>query len=251
MKPFNIKERNLAIFLGILSSAEIFLALRHGHIFGVLCGVVGTQWAIAKLLKWYTDPAARKKRSPLYTKSSAREIGFVAFICILVGIRVVTYSVDQRYRIFPETCLVSEMGCARNLDAREFEVGLTAQQVYSIVQGITSESYSIKWISSTVDQEKREIHLHYQETTRIFGFPDNVSIRIFCDSEDRVQFWVHSELRLGEGDMGKNRERVKSLLSEINFKAKRYGEIIEPYSSCWQSDRNLPIWASKSKDKHV
>ncbi len=246
-------NRNAGLALASTGLIEVFLAIRHGHVFGIILGVVATQWAIAMLLKISTDP--RRKRIPLMERQPIRQWCLVGFLVVLIGIRLATWNLDTRYRLFPKECLVSKEGCVRIVGMRDFPVrnenleplimDLSAQQVENIIMSIHEDSYAVKWASKTVVEDQKEIHLHYQETTRIFGFPDNVAIKIFCDENEKANLWVHSEVRLGRGDLGKNYQRVESLLNEIKHKASRYHEIIEPSPRCWNTDK--PVWVPKHK----
>jgi uncharacterized protein (DUF1499 family) len=53
------------------------------------------------------------------------------------------------------------------------------------------------------------------DTTAWFGFKDDVIIRISNSGEQRL-LDIRSKSRLGKSDLGKNAERIRSLLAEIN-----------------------------------
>ena len=65
-------------------------------------------------------------------------------------------------------------------------------------------------------QSESEYFVHFVEHTPFWQFPDDVLITIEKIDETSARIELHSESRLGIGDMGVNPERLERIYSEIS-----------------------------------
>ena len=49
----------------------------------------------------------------------------------------------------------------------------------------------------------------------LFGFPDNLAVRIEGTKGGQAEVWLQGELRIGEGDLEVNYKRVKALIEHL------------------------------------
>ncbi|CAN0472859.1 unnamed protein product, partial [Laminaria digitata] len=59
-------------------------------------------------------------------------------------------------------------------------------------------------------------YIHAKCLSLLFGFPD--SVNIFTNKAGKTEVWVQSELRVGQGDLGVNLNRMKALLGHLEKK---------------------------------
>eukprot|EP00475_Leptophrys_vorax_P045836 TRINITY_DN9664_c1_g2_i1.p1 TRINITY_DN9664_c1_g2~~TRINITY_DN9664_c1_g2_i1.p1 ORF type:complete len:258 (+),score=53.26 TRINITY_DN9664_c1_g2_i1:563-1336(+) len=224
--PINV----IASFL--LGVIELGLALNSGHTFGAVSGIVGIG---ASMVVCFKQSGPRKELLSKWISV------FSWALLIFVLIRVSTLQIDARYGNFPEKCLVSEKGCVRvvgdghkshrngELKPLHFQ-HVSANDVAKLIKLWRYQSFARQIIQESSNSEEKSITIHAQELTRIMGFPDNLSIKIKCVGESVVVF-VHSELRLGKGDLGANFARIKALFHFLQSEAP--GLQTTSKSNCW------------------
>ncbi|MGD8430184.1 MAG: DUF1499 domain-containing protein [Ectothiorhodospiraceae bacterium] len=69
------------------------------------------------------------------------------------------------------------------------------------------------WEVSKVDREQR--YIHAVASTPVWGFKDDVEIRVSPAPGDRSEVYIRSASRIGVGDLGANTRRLVTLRNEI------------------------------------
>lgn len=70
--------------------------------------------------------------------------------------------------------------------------------------------------SEVVGGSAAEDHVTYVQTSRLFGFPDYVSVKFIEIDAVNSTLAVFSRSRLGKSDLGVNKKRVEAWLGQIN-----------------------------------
>lgn len=104
--------------------------------------------------------------------------------------------------------------CAANTDLESPHFDLRAEQLEDIVRRVVSAQ-----ARTELAQEDPEIgQLVFVQRSRIFGFADTIWIQT-VDQESQASLIIYSRSNLGFWDLGVNRRRVRSWLSEIETAA--------------------------------
>ena len=90
----------------------------------------------------------------------------------------------------------------------------TVEQVWSQVEQYIDDSGSEVLVDDTMDSGER--YVHFVERTTFWRFPDDISISVkpLADGSSS-QLEMHSQSRLGQGDLGVNPNRIDSIYQAI------------------------------------
>lgn len=148
--------------------------------------------------------------------------GVNTFTIVLLLVRLATLFPDQRYLTsFPDNVAHSS-GCTRIAPTRKNkDYGLQVPKFNASVDEVqrTVRSWILSQPRSKIFFEEPG-YLYAQSLSFLFGFPDNVGVKIFKGSDGKTEVWVQSELRVGEGDLEVNYKRVKALVEHLDQKLK-------------------------------
>lgn len=204
----SLKRRALSMgmdLMPVVSGLEAGAAAYAGHLPGVAVGAGSL--LLQTVLKQFAEntPALVTVGSILNSWST-----------ILLLIRLATFFPDNRYTSFPAN-IAHPAGCTR-VAPTSSNSGLpvprytksTPDEIQKVVRD---------WISSQprtriITEDKAERYIHAQPLSLLMGFPDNLGVKVVPGKEG-TEVWIQGELRLGQGDLGVNRKRVKTLIRHL------------------------------------
>lgn len=118
-----------------------------------------------------------------------------------------------------EACPDSSANCAHlggnadyRMDARSTTIDRSMEDIRSELNDYITE-YDCKILVE--DASESMYYVHFVEHTPFWLFPDDVLISIEQIDEDTVEIELHSQSRLGLGDMGVNPERLERIYDYI------------------------------------
>lgn len=115
-----------------------------------------------------------------------------------------TPSSPNSYRVAPDDATIDFDAVAPTFDMSVAELAAAFDRVaradgrVDVIGGSPSEGF-----------------VTYVQTSRLFGFPDYVSVRFIELAPDRSTLAVFSRSRLGQSDLGVNEQRVQRWLGDI------------------------------------
>ena len=149
----------------------------------------------------------------------------VIVICLLISspwliiqVGIVAFAPDQEITKMPG-CSSSSGNCAhlgggddyRLLENLPSVVNLTVSEVYeNLVNYIEINDLKIIY----EDSNENSYYLHFVEKTPFWQFPDDVVVSL-QDNDSTTIVEIHSESRIGWGDMGVNPERIEKIYNSL------------------------------------
>ena len=149
----------------------------------------------------------------------------VVAICLLISspwlilqIGIVAFAPDQEFTEMP-TCSSSSGNCAhlgggddyRLLENLPTVVNLTVSEAYgNLISYVDNNGLKIIYEDSNEDSH----YLHFVEKTPFWQFPDDVVVSL-QDNDSTTIVEIHSESRIGWGDLGVNPERIEKIYSSL------------------------------------
>ena len=149
----------------------------------------------------------------------------VVVICLLISspwlilqVGIVAFAPDQEITEMP-ICSLSSGNCAhlgggddyRLLENLPSVVNLTVSEVYeNLATYIDINDLKIIYENSTQNNH----YLHFVEKTPFWQFPDDVVVRL-QDNDATTIVEIHSESRIGWGDLGVNPERIEKIYTSL------------------------------------
>ncbi len=121
----------------------------------------------------------------------------------------------------PEACLEESENCSRLAhDETSYRHGdlkpLSLETSLDEATEFVEEWFDNRWFSSsTTKLEGNKTLIHGVDRTEFWLFPDDVHIELVC-IENRVNVTIHSESRLGLGDLGENQRRLEKMHSDFS-----------------------------------
>lgn len=221
------KEQRFGVFmlgfLGLLivsSFVEMGLAVRARHAFGGTSGLIGVVVGMALLAFGFLVSKTAREKSWMFATLRRFGLCWLVWLFLLISIRIATFRPDNRYTMFPKRCLVSPEGCTRVSRLRPFrneglDVFEAPVQVDDLIRLV------VQWVDASsnrnvlsIQQSEPFVHIHVEEMTKTFGFPDSLSLLTYCNETSGLsELWAHSEVRLGKGDSEANYRRIRNLWS--------------------------------------
>jgi len=119
-----------------------------------------------------------------------------------------------------ETCPEGSANCAHlggNADYRMDTTSTILDQSMDDVR-IKILDYILEYECNILDEQSTEstYYVHFVEYTPFWQFPDDVLISIEVIDDDTVEIELHSQSRIGLGDMGVNPERLERVYDELS-----------------------------------
>ncbi|MAY04815.1 MAG: hypothetical protein CMB25_04335 [Euryarchaeota archaeon] len=119
-----------------------------------------------------------------------------------------------------ETCPEGSANCAHlggNADYRMDTTSTILDQSMDDVR-IKILDYILEYECNILDEQSTEstYYVHFVEYTPFWQFPDDVLISIEVVDDDTVEIELHSQSRIGLGDMGVNPERLERVYDELS-----------------------------------
>ena len=155
---------------------------------------------------------------PMFIKIPA---GLVAGWIVLILI-IQIFNTVMAASIMPESCPENSGNCVRiahdgtsyraeNLEPLRFNA--TREEVISALENWFED----RWFASviSIDDEADTTTLHGVDHTEFWFFADDVFASVTC-SQGYAELTLHSQSRLGKGDMGENNRRLVELTKDIS-----------------------------------
>lgn len=240
-----ISYRYYSITTLLVASVLFVWASVLGFVWGVLLslGAIIVHLAYFRLLLRGVQPPVgvantRKQRCLHYT---VLLLSYVIMIYMLIRLATArnTYVRDN---VFPSNCYPNALGTVphacvrvteRPAEGEDWSHGLSAPTIFTpevdsvvrLVDAWTRKQFQTKVVGRRREAGKESVHL--VAVTGFWGFVDDVAVEVACVGGGRageggngtVVVRVQSEQRFGTLDGGKNKDRVKSLLSFLERKA--------------------------------
>ncbi|KAF8064645.1 hypothetical protein HT031_003446 [Scenedesmus sp. PABB004] len=193
-----------------LGAAEALAALAVGHGFGIAVGVASA-----------TGGAALLATTRLPRRAARLVVGFAWASGALLLVRAASRDPARPAR-FPESCAAKPQGCARvAATASHRSGGLAPLRLDTTVAA--AKGAALNWISAqprakVLDDLRLldgEALLHARFVSRLWGFSDDLWVRVTCAEGGAALVEVQGSLRLGVGDMGVNPARCAALLEAL------------------------------------
>ena len=133
---------------------------------------------------------------------------------LLCQVWILTSAGDEPFDEMP-TCESTSMNCAHlggNADFRMEELSLTVNASIEEVQ-LDLEAYIASNKGNVLVAESGDgaHYVHFVERTSFWRFPDDVVVGLTALDEVTTQIELHSQSRLGQGDLGVNPDRLEGL----------------------------------------
>ncbi|MFN3233700.1 MAG: DUF1499 domain-containing protein [Alphaproteobacteria bacterium] len=88
------------------------------------------------------------------------------------------------------------------------------QSVNEVFQAAEAATQSMGWeVAAVVPEEGR---IEATATTPLFGYKDDVVIRVRTGADDQTELDIRSASRVGEGDLGANANRIRAFTKALN-----------------------------------
>jgi hypothetical protein len=137
---------------------------------------------------------------------------------LVVQLGIAVLAPDREITEMP-TCETTSGNCAhlgggddyRLLETYATFLNQSSSVVYdSLIDYINSNDWDVLY----EDSSQGNYYIHFVETTKFWLFPDDVIVSIQA-SDDGSLIEIHSESRLGWGDLGVNPERIDRIYLEL------------------------------------
>ena len=137
---------------------------------------------------------------------------------LIVQIGIVILAPDKEITEMP-SCPKDSANCAhlgggqdyRLVDEYSTIINLTAEESY---QNLIDYIEDNDWEVLVKESSNASYYLHFVEITQFWKFPDDVIVSII-DSDEGSIIEIHSESRLGLGDIGVNSDRIDVIYSTL------------------------------------
>lgn len=138
---------------------------------------------------------------------------------LLCQVWILTSAGDEPFDEMP-TCESTSMNCAHlggGADFRMEELSLTINASIQAVK-LDLENYITSNKGDVLITESGEDthYVHFVERTSFWRFPDDVVVGLTALDEVTTQIELHSQSRLGQGDLGVNPERLEGLHAALS-----------------------------------
>ena len=143
----------------------------------------------------------------------------VASPWLVVQLGIAVLAPDEEITEMPK-CDSTSGNCAhlgggddyRLLETYSTSLNQSSSEVYdSLTDYINSNDWNVVY----EDTSKENYYIHFVETTKFWLFPDDVIISI-QGTDSGCILEIHSESRLGWGDLGVNPERIDKIYLELS-----------------------------------
>ena len=118
-----------------------------------------------------------------------------------------------------EVCPEGSANCAHLGGNADYRMDASSTTIDRSIDDIRSElsDYIAEYDSEILVEEASEstYYVHFVEKTPFWLFPDDVLVSIEQIDEDTVEIELHSQSRLGVGDMGVNPERLERIYDQL------------------------------------
>jgi|TARA_B100001094_G_scaffold52940_1_gene48441 hypothetical protein len=137
----------------------------------------------------------------------------------LVQIFILVTAPDEAFEEMP-TCSESSSNCAHLGGGEYHRMDLTTV----VLEGQSLEettSFALEYIDDQggdilfESESESEYFVHFVEHTPFWLFPDDVVLLITAEGENSSKIELHSESRLGYGDLGVNPERLEAVYEAL------------------------------------
>ena len=120
---------------------------------------------------------------------------------------------------FMETCPEGSANCAHLGGNADYRMDATSTILDRSMDDIRSElsDYISEYDCEILveDVSDTSYYVHFVERTPFWLFPDDVLVSIEQIDEDTVEIELHSQSRLGVGDLGVNPERLEDIYNQL------------------------------------
>jgi len=137
---------------------------------------------------------------------------------LLCQLWILTSAGDEPFETMPQ-CETNSMNCAHlggGSDFRMDDLSLTIQAPMNEVQANLDDFIESNNGDVLVeDNDENSSYIHFVVRTSFWRFPDDVSVSLTVVDVDTTQIELHSQSRLGQGDLGVNPERLETLHASL------------------------------------
>ena len=158
------------------------------------------------------------ERSLLTRSNVLLVVGALISPWLLCQVWILTSAGDEPFDEMP-TCESTSMNCAHlggNADFRMEELSLTIEAPIDEVQAnLNAFIESNNGDVLVAEGDEKASYIHFVVRTSFWRFPDDVAVSLTVVDMDTTQIELHSQSRLGQGDLGVNPERLESLHASL------------------------------------
>ena len=119
-----------------------------------------------------------------------------------------------------ETCPEGSANCAHLGGNANYRMDTTSTILDQSMDDVRIRilDYILEYECNILDEQSTEstYYVHFVEYTPFWQFPDDVLISIEVVDDDTVEIELHSQSRIGLGDMGVNPERLERVYDELS-----------------------------------
>ncbi len=119
-----------------------------------------------------------------------------------------------------ETCPEGSANCAHLGGNANYRMDTTPTILDQSMDDVRIKilDYILEYECNILDEQSTEstYYVHFVEYTPFWQFPDDVLIFIEVVDDDTVEIELHSQSRIGLGDMGVNPERLERVYDELS-----------------------------------
>ena len=119
-----------------------------------------------------------------------------------------------------ETCPEGSANCAHLGGNANYRMDTTSTILDQSIDDVRIKilDYILEYECNILDEQSTEstYYVHFVEYTPFWQFPDDVLIFIEVVDDDTVEIELHSQSRIGLGDMGVNPERLERVYDELS-----------------------------------
>ena len=119
-----------------------------------------------------------------------------------------------------ETCPEGSANCAHLGGNANYRMDTTSTILDQSMDDVRIKilDYILEYECNILDEQSTEstYYVHFVEYTPFWQFPDDVLISIEVVDDDTVEIELHSQSRIGLGDMGVNPERLERVYDELS-----------------------------------
>lgn len=139
--------------------------------------------------------------------------------CIVGFVQISNIVSEPDYDSFPTSCDDSEFKCSRiapnpHRSTGESELRFPSTSIKTISESIESWVSDESLVNEVSRSEGVDYGLHIVVKTKWMRYADDVFFHVSCDGDD-VVVWIHSESRLGVGDLGVNGGRIEDIREHL------------------------------------
>ena len=162
--------------------------------------------------------AVTSERSFLSRTNVLLVVGALIAPWLLCQIWILTSAGDEPFEEMPQ-CDANSMNCAHlggDADFRMEELTLTIEAPIDEVQANLDAFIESNNGDVLVDKDDENgSYIHFVVRTSFWRFPDDVAVSLTVVDMDTTQIELHSQSRLGQGDLGVNPERLEALHASL------------------------------------